>query len=104
MVGTNGMRVRHKWYASESHIVKMHHDYAEPIQQEKDLEIQSDHFGYVPSCSIEGVYVWLPLPSSVEECKKGFVEKYTIVQMMQFHLHLSDMSNQDASMTHAHLI
>jgi hypothetical protein len=36
---------RHTWYASESHIVKMHRDYAEPIQQEKGLEIQSDHFG-----------------------------------------------------------
>jgi hypothetical protein len=26
---------RHAWYKSESHIVKMHCDYAEPIQQEK---------------------------------------------------------------------
>jgi hypothetical protein len=82
----------------------MHRDYAEPIQQEKDLEIQSDHFGYVPSCSIERVCVWLPLPSSVRDWEKGYIEKYAIVQMMQFHLHLSDMSKQDASTTHAHLI
>jgi hypothetical protein len=96
---------RHAWYyASESHIVKVHCDYAEPIQQEKDLEIQSDHFGYVPLCSIIGVCVWSPLPSSVEECKKGYIEKEAIVRMMQFHSHLSDMSKQDASMTHNHLI
>jgi hypothetical protein len=46
----------------------------------------------------------LSLPSSVEECEKGFIEKDTIVQTMQFHLRLSGMSKQDALMTHAHLI
>ena len=95
---------RHEWYATESHLVKMHRDYAEPIQQEKDLEIQSDHFGYVPSCSIEGVCVWSPVPSSVEDCRLGLIDKDQIDRTMQFHSHLSDMSKQDASTTHAHLI
>jgi hypothetical protein len=95
---------RHAWYECESHIVKMHRDYAEPISQEKDLEIQSDHFGYVPACSIEGVCVWSPLPNSVEQCNQGLIQKDQIVRTMQFHSHLSDMSKQDASSTHAHLI
>jgi hypothetical protein len=70
---------RHAWYASELHFVKMHRDYADAIQQEKDKEIQSDHFGYVPAYSIEGVYVWSPIPSSVEEFEKGFIEKDAII-------------------------
>jgi hypothetical protein len=82
----------------------MHRDYADAIQQEKDKEIQSDHFGYIPACSIEGVCVWSPVPSSVEEFEKGFIEKDAIVRTMQFHSHLSDMSKQDASTTHAHLV
>jgi hypothetical protein len=81
----------------------MHCDYAEPIQQEKNLEIQSDHFGYVTSCSIKGVCVWSPLPNAVEECDAGLISKVNI-QMMQFHLHLLDMSKQDASTTHTHMI
>jgi hypothetical protein len=94
----------HVWYESESHIVKMHRDYAEPIQQEKNLEIQSDHFGYVPSCSVEGVCIWSPLPISVEEYNQGLIGKDEISRTVQFHSHLSDMSKQDASMTHAHMI
>jgi hypothetical protein len=90
--------------ACEPHFVKMHRNYADAIQQEKDKEIQSDHFGYVPACSIEGVCVWSPVPSSVEEFEKGFIEKDAIVRTMQFHSHLSDMSKQDASTTHAHLV
>ena len=82
----------------------MHRDYADAIEQEKDQEIQSDHFGFTPSCSVEGVCVWSHIPSSVEEYEKGFIEKDAIVRTMQFHSHMSDMSKQDASTTHAHLV
>ena len=95
---------RHAWYESEPYLVKMHWDYAEPISQEKNLEIQSDHFGYVPSCSIEGVCVWSPLTNSVHEFNQGLIDKDQIVRTMQFHSHLSDRLKQDASTTHAHMI
>jgi hypothetical protein len=41
---------RHKWYEEEdSTLLKVHRDYAEPIQQEKDMEIQVDNVGYMHS-------------------------------------------------------
>jgi hypothetical protein len=83
---------RHRWYEeSDGTLLKMHRDYAEPISQEKDMEIQSDHFGYVPSCSIEGVCVWSAVPGQLS------------LRTMKFHSHFSDHSKQDAATTHAHM-
>jgi hypothetical protein len=81
----------------------MHRDYAEPIQQEKDMEIQSDHFGYVPSCSIEGVCVWSAVPESVAHFNQGMLPLAQVERTMKFHSHLLDHSKQDAATTHAHM-
>jgi hypothetical protein len=94
---------RHKWYEEASNLIKMHRDYAEPIQQEKDMEIQSDHFGYVPSCSIEGVCVWSAVPASVKDFEEGTLPLEGVERTMKFHSHLSDHSKQDAATTHAHM-
>jgi hypothetical protein len=94
---------RHAWYEETSSLVKMHRDYAEPISQEKDMEIQSDHFGYVPSCSIEGVCVWSAVPRSIVEFNLGQVPLTEVHRTMKFHSHLSDHSKQDAATTHAHM-
>jgi hypothetical protein len=96
---------RHKWYEESGTLLKMHRDYAEPISQEKDMEIQSDHFGYVPSCSIKGVCVWSAVPPrSIAEFNMGQLPLAEVVdRTMTFHSHLSDHSKQDAATTHAHM-
>ena len=94
---------RHKWYEESSTLLKMHRDYAEPISQEKDMEIQSDHFGYVPSCSIEGVCVWSAVPDSIASFDLGTLPLADVDRTMKFHSHLSDHSKQDAATTHAHM-
>jgi hypothetical protein len=47
---------------------------------------------------------WSSLPNSVQEFNEGLINKDEIVRTMQFHSHLFDMSKQDASTTHAHMI
>jgi hypothetical protein len=94
---------RHKWYEESTALIKMHRDYAEPISQEKDMEIQSDHFGYVPSCSIEGVCVWSAVPGAIAEFNRGELPLAEVNRTMKFHSHLSDHSKQDAATTHAHM-
>jgi hypothetical protein len=94
---------RHKWYEESSTLVKMHRDYAEPISQEKDLEIQSDHFGYIHSCSIKGVCVWSAVPESMAAFNQGTLPLPKVERTMKFHSHFSDHSKQDAASTHAHM-
>jgi hypothetical protein len=95
---------RHKWYEEDSTLLKMHRDYAEPIQQETDdMEIQPDHFGYVSSCSVEGICIWSAVPALVIEFKEGTLPLEGLEWTMKFHSHLSD-PKQDAATMYTHMV
>jgi hypothetical protein len=94
---------RHKWYEEDSTLLKMHQDYAEPIQQERNMEIQSDHFGYAPSCLMEDVCIWSAVPGSVAEFEEGTLPLKGVEWTKKFHSHLLDHSKQDVATTHAHM-
>ena len=69
-------------------------DYAERMKKEIDNEIQSEHFGHHVSLSIEGCTM-----EHHVECAKT----HTYAVHMDFHSHMSDESNQDATTTHVHM-
>jgi hypothetical protein len=87
---------QHDWYKDNCHLIKMHRDYAEAITQVLEGQIQSDHFGYVPTCSNEGICVWLPDVESVCSYEEGEIPKESIHRTMKFHSHFLDDSSDNS--------
>ena len=69
-------------------------DYAERLKKEINNEIQSEHFGFHVSLSIEGA-------TMAHHVKHSNQNSYST--HLDFHSHMADDSSQDAATTHEHM-
>ena len=83
----NAFHERKSWFFTER-------DYAERLKKEVNNEIQSEHFGFHVSLSIEGA-------TMAHHVKDDNTDSFST--HLDFHSHMSDDSPQDAATTHVHM-